>query len=88
MGDLPVIVGQRNLTVAMPEDGTIGGLLAALSESLGDAFTSRVFSGPNKLQHTMLVFVNGENIADCGGFAAKLGDGDVELVMLPMFGGG
>ena len=88
IGDLPSIVGQRDVTVTLPEGKTVGDLLASLSARFGDAFTDRVFSGPAKLQHTMVVFVNGQNIKDRGGFAVKLGTGDVEVVMLPMFGGG
>jgi molybdopterin converting factor small subunit len=88
MGDLPSVVGRRDMTVTLPQDNTVGDLLASLSESFGTAFTHRVFSGPDKLEHTILVFVNGQNIKEHGGFAARLGDGDVEVVMLPMFGGG
>lgn len=88
MGDLPSVVGRRNLDVTLPEGRTVGDLLDSLSETYGDAFTLRVFSGPKKLQHTMLVFVDGEDIRDCGGIGAQLGKGQVELIMLPMFGGG
>ena len=35
-----------------------------------------------------VVFVDGENIKDRGGLAATLGTGDVEVIMLPMLGGG
>lgn len=88
MGDLPAVVGRRMLDLTMPEGRTVGDLLQALSETYGDAFTSRVFAGPAKLEHTILIFVDGEDIRDCGGIAAKLGKGRVELIMLPMFGGG
>ena len=88
MGDLPSVVGCRDMTVTLPRDDTVGDLLASLSESFGTAFTRRVFSAPDKLQHTVIIFVNGENIDGHGGFAARLGEGHVEVVMLPMFGGG
>ncbi|MDP6358457.1 MAG: MoaD/ThiS family protein [Planctomycetota bacterium] len=88
MGDLPAVVGRRKLQVDLPEGCTVSDLLASLSESYGEAFSSRVFDGPEQLQHTMLVFVDGENIAEQDGFATKLGNGDVEVIMLPMFGGG
>jgi molybdopterin converting factor small subunit len=88
MGDLPSVVGRRNLEITLPEGRTVGDLLDSLSETYGDAFTLRVFSSPAKLQHTMLVFVDGEDIRECGGIAAPLGKGQVELIMLPMFGGG
>ncbi len=88
MGDLPSVVGRRDMTVSLPSDNTIGDLLASLSRSFGTAFSHRVFAGPDKLEHTVLVFVNGENINGQGGFAARLGAGNVEVIMLPMFGGG
>ncbi len=88
MGDLPAIIGQRSLQLEMPAGTTVRDLLASLSKSYGDAFTLRVFSGPEKLQHYILVFVDGENIKEHGGIDAKLGNGEVDVVMLPMFGGG
>ena len=88
MGELPSIIGQRGLQVALPEGATVGELLESLSKTYGDKFTCRVFSGPAKLHHTMLIFVDGENIKERGGLAAKLGTGEVEVIMLPMLGGG
>ena len=66
----------------------MGGLLESLSQRYGDDFRSRVFSSPTKLQHTMVVFVDGENIRQHGGLAVTLGDSEVEVIMLPMFAGG
>lgn len=88
MGDLPSITGQRSLRVTLPQGGTVADLFASLSGSYGSDFTRRVFSGPARLRHTMLVFVDGENIKQRGGLAARLGDSEVEVIMLPMFGGG
>lgn len=88
MGDLPAVTGQRNVLVSLPGECTVGGLLESLSQRYGDDFRSRIFNGPAKLHHTMLIFVDGENIKQHGGLAAKLGDSEVEVIMLPMFGGG
>jgi len=88
MGELPSLIGQRNLLVNLPQGATVGELLGSLSRTYGDVFTCRVFCGPAKLHHTMLIFVDGENIKQRGGLAAKLGDSEVEVIMLPMFGGG
>jgi len=88
MGELPSIIGQRSLQVALPEGATVGELLESLSKSYGNVFTDRVFCGPGKLNHTMLIFVDGEDIKQRGGLAATLGDSEVEVIMLPMFGGG
>lgn len=88
MGDLPAVIGRRHVVVTLPEGSRVGDLLASLSASYGDDFTSRVFAAPAKLHHTMLVFVDGENIKGQGGIAADLCDGEVEVIMLPMFDGG
>jgi len=88
MGDLTAVIGRRNVDVTLPEGRTVADLLASLSETYGAAFTDRVFSGPETLQHTILVFVDGEDIREHGGISAQLGKGQVEMVMLPMFGGG
>ena len=88
MGDLPAVIGQRNVVVPLPDGSTVDDLLAWLSASYGEAFTCRVFSQPGTLHHYMVVFVNGQDIRDAGGFATRLGEGEVEVVMLPMFEGG
>ena len=88
MGGLQAITGQRQLQMTFPEGATVTDLLASLSDRYGDAFTCRVFSAPGKLEHTMLIFVDGENIKACGGLAATLGNSEVEVIMLPMFAGG
>ncbi len=88
MGDMPSLTGQRNLLVTLPEGATVGELFESLSGTYGEIFTSRVFRGPTKLHHTMLVFVDGENINELGGLAAKLGNSEVEVIMLPINEGG
>lgn len=88
MGDMPSLTGQRNLLVTLPEGATVGELLETLSKTYGDVFKCWVFSGPGKLQHIMLIFVDGENINELGGLAAKLGNSEVEVIMLPIIEGG
>jgi len=88
MGDLPSITGRREQFVSMLEGSTVGDLLASLSKTHGNGFKDRVFNGPGRLDHTMLIFVDGNNIKDCGGLAAPLGKSEVEVIMLPIFGGG
>lgn len=88
MGDLPALIGRRTLALPLPKGSTVGELLARLSSAYGDAFTHRVFSGPGTLHHYIVIFVGGRNIKELGGLSAPLGDGEVEVVMLPMFEGG
>jgi molybdopterin converting factor small subunit len=88
MGDLPALLQRRTLTVTLPQGSTVGDLFASLSGNYGEPFASRVFTHSGALQHYILVFLNGQNIKDVGGLAAGLGEGEVEIVMLPMFEGG
>ncbi len=88
MGDLPTVIGQRSLQLEMPAGNTVRDVLASLSNTYGEAFTVRVFSSPTKLHHYILVFVDGQDIKGRGGLDAQLGSGEVDIVMLPMFGGG
>ena len=88
MGDLRAVVKKRDLEMTLPKGSTVGDLLTFLSDSFGDPFTSWVFSGPGKLHHYILIFLNGQNIKDVGGLGARLGDSEVEIIMLPMFEGG
>jgi hypothetical protein len=89
MGDLRAVVGPE-LKLFLPQGTSIGVLLTALAERYGDPFAKWLFTGSGELHHSIVVFVNGQNIHDIGGLAAGLkqqGD-QVEIVMLPMFEGG
>ena len=89
MGDLRSVVGQPHATVRLQRGSTVGDLVASLCNDYGEPFRSRVVSGPGKLQHTILIFLNGENIKEIGELTALLeGDSAVEIIMLPMFEGG
>ena len=88
MGDLPAVIGQRSLELEMPAGSTIRDLFASLSKTYGEAFTLRVFATPTKLHHYILIFVDGEHLTASDALDASLGNGEVEVVMLPMFGGG
>ncbi len=88
LGDLPSILGKRKVEASVPLDATVADLLDSLSEMFGQVLRDHVLSEPVKLRHTMLIFVGDENMNNCGGLAAKLGDNAIEVVMLPMFGGG
>lgn len=88
MGDLRALLHRRALTVSLPQGSTVGDLFASLSGSYGEPFSSRVFTHSGALQHYILVFLNGRNIKDLGDLTTGLGEGEVEIVMLPMFEGG
>ena len=88
MGDLPAVVGARSIALSVPAEHTVSDLLAQLSATYGEAFTSRVFSSSGKLHHYILVFVDGAKVQVPAGLGRTLGKGEVDVVMLPMFGGG
>jgi len=88
MGDLAALTGQRSTQVTLPEGSTVGDLMASLAQTYGEAFAKRVFSGPARLHHYVLLFLNGENVKQRDGLATRLTSGKAEIVMLPMFGGG
>lgn len=88
MGDLRALIAQPTAVVTLPQGSTIADLMTWLSNRYGEAFTHRVFSSPGTLQHYMLLFLNGRDITEIGGMAARLGEDQVEVIMLPMFEGG
>ncbi len=88
MGDLRTVVGARIVEFSLPAAHTVNDLLAHLSATYGEPFTSRVFSSSGKLNHYILVFVDGAKIQVPAGLEKTLGKGEVDVVMLPMFGGG
>ena len=88
MGDLPAVVGTRIIELSLPAEHTVKDLLAHLSATYGEAFTSRVFNSSGKLHHYILVFVDGAKIQVPTELEKTLGKGEVDVVMLPMFGGG
>ncbi len=88
MGDLHAFLRRKDLVITLPRGSTIRDVLALLCERYGEPFTCRVFSSPGTLHHYILVFLNGQNIKEVGGLGAKLGDSEVEIIMLPMIEGG
>ena len=73
----------------MPPGNTAGELLASLCSRYGKPFWDRVVSQSGRLHHTILIFLNGENIQEKGELAATMeSNAAVEIVMLPMFEGG
>ncbi len=88
LGDLRAIVGKQETTTELPQGSTVKDLLISLSNSYGEAFRSRVLNPTGNLEHYVLVFLNGKNIKELEGLKTILGEGEVELMMLPMFEGG
>ncbi len=90
MGDLRAVIESGETKLSVPRGTPVGVLLRSLAEKYGDPFAKWLFTGAGDLHHSIVVFVNGENIRDIGGLSVELGrQGDqVEIIMLPMFEGG
>lgn len=90
MGDLRAVIESSDLKLALPKGTSVGTLLKSLAQKYGDPFAKWLFTASGELHHSIVIFVNGENIQDIGGLSANLGEqGDqVEIIMLPMFEGG
>jgi len=87
MGEIQPLIGRHELRLSFPQGATVRDLFASLSASYGDEFKTRVFSAPDSLRQSMLIFVDGENIKTCGGLAAALGN-EIEVLMLHVVEGG
>jgi len=90
MGDLRAVIESADLNLTLPRGTRVGDLLKSLAQRYGDPFAKWLFTGAGDLHHSIVVFLNGENIQDIGGLSVVLGEqGDqVEIIMLPMFEGG
>lgn len=88
MGELPSLLGTRERLITLPPCATVDDLMKSLVEIFGKKFADRMFSSPGKLNHTVLIFVNGESIKRAGMLEARLGGDLVEVMLLPMFAGG
>ncbi len=90
MGDLRAVIESAEIKLSLPSGTPVGDLLKSLAEKYGDPFAKWLFTNAGDLHHSIVVFLNGENIRDIGGLSTQLGrQGDqVEIIMLPMFEGG
>lgn len=91
VGLIQRVVGCREETIPLPEEGTLGGLIQELVARYGRELEERLLeNGDLAAQATVLI--NGHNALSRGGLAAKLTDGSqsqVEIVLLgpPLMGG-
>lgn len=74
---------EENWTLAAPDLRT---LLRGLAAAHGAAFTQRIFDG-DRLSATLLVFINGRDIAHLRGLDSPLQADDV-VAIFPMVAGG
>jgi len=75
--------GEETWSKAVPD---LRSLLLGLSVQHGTAFERRVFEG-DQLNSTIIIFINGRDVAHLKGLESPLGDDDV-VAIFPMVAGG
>lgn len=88
MGELPSLLNEREHLVSLPHEATVADLMRSLVDTFGQVFEDRIFCSPGKLNHTVLVFVDGQNLGRRNLLQTRLGEGPVDVMLLPMFAGG
>lgn len=88
IGELRRLAGRRDVRVRLPGPTTVHTLARELGAVCDPAFAARVLTPDGDLQSHVAVFLNGEHLPTARDGAAYLTEGEVELMLLPMFEGG
>lgn len=88
LGELRSFVRRREMEVALAEGSTVEDLLGHLSQRLGEGFARHLFNGDGSLYRHVSIFVNGSDVRNVGGLEARLAGGEVDVLILPTYGGG
>ncbi len=83
-------VSGRHEEVELPDDSTVGDLLAALAERHGAAFRDHLVSLDGSVQPEVLITVDGQNVMTLEGLATPLTpEADTHIVLIgPIVTGG
>jgi MoaD family protein len=87
IGALRHVSGKKQLTLNIPQDGTLKSMVAEICQqfpSLEHILTDQTL---NDAQSNSLILVNGKEISVLNGYETKLCDGD-EVVVVPVVHGG
>ena len=88
MGEIRSVAGRKEMQVSLAESDTVESLLKHLCQTLGQAFASRLYDTDGSLYDHVAVFVNGTSIKDSEGLKTVLTDGNVDVMILPVWDGG
>ena len=88
MGELRLLAGQRELSLELPEGGTLSDLAGELSAICGKALTDRVLTPRGEFHPHLLIAINGEEVRHVGNGEALISNAEVELMILPIIEGG
>lgn len=88
LGELKRLAGRRQADLRLPARSTIRTLARELGSVCDPAFAERVLTRDGDLQSHVAVFLNGAQIPQGRDGEPELVDGEVELMLMPMFEGG
>ncbi len=88
LGELRSSLRRRDMEVCLADSSTIADLLSELSAQLGDRFKRQLFYDDGTLMHHVSIFVNGNDMKGLAGVNTLLAGGEVDVLILPTYGGG
>lgn len=88
MGELRNLVGTREVSATLPTGTTVRDFIGWLTSSYGEALARRVLTPRGGLHPHVAVFLNGQDIRELQGLDTEMREGQVEMVILPVFEGG
>lgn len=88
MGELKRLAGRREAVLWLPSGSTIHALARELGSVCDPALARRILTNDGDIQSHVAVFLNGAQLAQTGDTPTRLTDGQVELMLVPMYEGG
>ncbi len=88
MGEIRRLAGCRELELRLPHGATIPTLAHALGDACDPAFAQRILTSDGAFQSHVAVFLNGAHLQRNGDAETLLEDGQIELMLMPMYEGG
>jgi len=88
IGELKRLAGRHEADLRLPPGSTIQTLGRALGSICAPAFEQRILTSDGDIQSHVAVFLNGGQLARTGDTPTVLTDGQVELMLVPMYEGG
>ncbi|MBI2954855.1 MAG: MoaD/ThiS family protein [Chloroflexi bacterium] len=88
LGEIRSLVGRREMEVTLPEGSTLRDLFDNLRGSLGEDFANAVFDLDGNLFHHLSISIDGSTVDHSQASEIQLHGGEVDVLILPIYGGG
>ncbi len=88
LGEIRSLLRRREIEVSLEDGSTVRDLFSDLSANLGNTFARQVFITEGTLYPHVSIFVNGSDVKGQAGLETKLTGGEVDVLILPTYGGG